>query len=85
VSVHAGSGSAAQDRAVHAGRDCSLQCSSDRGWERDEGDLVALTVDAEHSVSVGFTEVFDVGAGGFEDPKAEESEHADQGEAVGIG
>jgi hypothetical protein len=42
-------------------------------------------VDAEHSVSVGFTEVFDVGAGGFEDPKAEESEHADQGEAVGIG
>ena len=39
----------------------------------------------EDAVAVYLAEVVDVGAGGLEDPQAEESEHRDQGEVVGVG
>ncbi|MGI8701463.1 MAG: hypothetical protein ACR2JU_09715 [Nocardioidaceae bacterium] len=36
-------------------------------------------------MAVFFAEVRDVGAGGFEDPQAEEPEHGDQDEVVAVG
>jgi len=36
-------------------------------------------------VAVFVAEVGDVGAGGFEDPQPEQSEHRDQGEVVEVG
>jgi hypothetical protein len=39
----------------------------------------------QDTVSVFLAEVGDVSAGGFEDPQAEQPEHGDQGEVVGVG
>jgi hypothetical protein len=36
----------------------------------------------QDAVAVFLAEVGDVGAGGFEDPQAEQPEHGDQGEVV---
>ena len=47
-------------------------------------DFVAFAVSPQDPMSVLFAEVFDAGAGHFEDPQAEESEHDDQGEVVGV-
>ena len=58
---------------------------ADRGRQRDEGDLVALAVDTQDAVTVHLAEGFDVGAGGLEDPQAQEAEHGDEGEVVGVG
>ncbi len=57
----------------------------DGGWEGDEDDLVALAVHPQDAVAVDFAEVFEVGAGGFEDPQPQQPEHRDQGEVVGVG
>jgi co-chaperonin GroES (HSP10) len=42
-------------------------------------------VDFEDAVSVFLAEVGDVGAGGFEDPQAEQAQQCDQGEVVRVG
>jgi hypothetical protein len=42
--------------------------------------LVPFAAYAQHPVSVFFAEVSDIGAGGFEDPQAEQPEHGYQRE-----
>ncbi len=51
-------------------------------WQRDQGDFGAFPVDPQHPVAVFFAEVGDVGAGGFEDPQAQQAEHGDQREVA---
>jgi hypothetical protein len=51
-------------------------------WERDQDDSGALADDAQDPVAVFLAQVDDVGAGGLEDPQAEQSKHGDQGEVV---
>ena len=65
--------------------DGAVDGAADGRWQRDEDDLVALAVHAQDAVAVVFAEVLDVGAGGLEDAQAEQSEHGDQGEVVGVG
>jgi hypothetical protein len=46
--------------------------------------LVPFAAYPQHPVAVFFAEVGDVGAGGFEDPQAEQAKHGHQGEVVRI-
>ena len=50
----------------------------------DRGDLGAFAGYAQHPVAVLFTEVGDVGIGGFEDPQAQQAEHGNQGEVAAL-
>ena len=75
-------GAAEQDRPAGAVSHGPVDRSPDSGRQRDEDDLAALAVDPQDPVAVFLAEVVDVGAGGFEDPQAEQSEHRDQGEVV---
>ena len=74
-----------QDRPGGPLADGAVDGAADRGWQRDEDDLVALAADPQHAVAVLLAEVVDVGAGGLEDPQAEQSEHGDQREVVRVG
>ena len=57
---------------------------ADRWWQRDQDDLGAFAAHAQHTVTVLFTEVADVGAGGFEDPQAQQPEHGHQREVIRV-
>jgi hypothetical protein len=50
-----------------------------------EDDFAAFAGDPQHPVAVFLAEVADVGAASFEDAKAEQSEHGDEGEVVRVG
>jgi hypothetical protein len=54
------------------------------GGSGHQHDPVAFAVHFQDAVSVFLAEVDDVGAGGFEDPQAEQPEHGDQGEVVRV-
>jgi hypothetical protein len=47
--------------------------------------LIPLPHTPEHAVAMFLAEIGDVGAGGFEDPQAEESQHRDEGDVAGVG
>jgi hypothetical protein len=57
----------------------------DRWRQRDQDGLGSFAAHAQHPVVVPFAEVGDVGAGGFEDPQAQQAEHGYQGKVAGIG
>jgi hypothetical protein len=52
--------------------------------QRGKDDLAALAADPEHPVAVLLGDVFDVAAGGLEDPQAQEPQHRDQREVVSV-
>lgn len=84
VPVHPCATAVQQDRAVYPIGDGAIDRPPDRGWQRDEGDAVVLADDPQDAVAVFFTEVGDLGAGSFADAQAEEPEHGDQGEVIGV-
>ena len=49
--------------------------------ERDQDDLGALAAHAQDAVAMFVAQVGDVGAGGFEDPQAQQPGHGDQGKS----
>jgi hypothetical protein len=57
--------------------------STDRRWEGGQHDLAAFTGDSQYSVAV-FLAVGEVGAAGFEDAQAEQSQHGHQSEVVRV-
>jgi hypothetical protein len=66
VAVHPGAAAVEQDRPAGAGADRMGDGSPD-GWrERNQDDLGAFAAHAQHPVTVFFTQVGDVGPGGFE-------------------
>jgi hypothetical protein len=65
--AQSGAGAVEQDRPVDAISDGAVDGSSDRGWHRDEHDLVSFADDAQDAVAVFFAEVGDVEADGFGD------------------
>jgi hypothetical protein len=56
-----------------------------RRGQRDQDDLAALPADAQDPVSVFLAKVADVGAGGLEDPQAQQAQHGHQGEVIRAG
>ncbi len=54
------------------------------GGRGGEDDLAAFAGDSQYPVAVLLAEVGDVGAAGFEDPQAEQSEHGGTGEVVQV-
>jgi hypothetical protein len=55
-----------------------------RWRQRDQGNLAAFAAHPQHPVTVLFAQVGDVGAGGFEDPQAEQAEHGHQREITRV-
>jgi hypothetical protein len=75
VAVHPRTTAAEQDRAARPARDRVVDGPADRRGERDQDDLAALAALAAHAqdaVTVFLAQVADVGAGGFEDPLAQQ-------------
>jgi hypothetical protein len=65
--------------------DGAFDGAANRRWRRHQHDLVALAADAQHAVAVLLAEVFDVAAGGPEDPQSEQAEHGDEREVAAVG
>ena len=84
MAVHPGAAAVEQDRPAGPGADGSVDGSPDRWWQQDQDDLGAFAAYAQHPVAVFFAEVGDVRAGGFEDPQAEQPEHAYQREVARV-
>jgi hypothetical protein len=78
VAVHPGAAAVAQDGSVSAVADRPVDGPPNSWRQRDQDDLGAFAADAQYPVAVFFAEVTDVGAGGFEDPQAEQPEHGHQ-------
>jgi len=71
---------ASQDRPFVPFADGEVDCPRGAGHERDSGGLVALSEDAQRSVSTLQGEVLDVGCTSFRDAKAiEAEEHSQRG------
>jgi hypothetical protein len=85
VPVHPGVAAVAQDRSAGAVGEGAVDGPAGRGRQRDQHDLAAFAAHAQDPVAVFLAEVGDVGAGGFEDPQAEQSEHGHQGEVMPAG
>jgi hypothetical protein len=82
--VHPGTAAVEQDRPAGASADCPVDGPPDRWRQRDQRDLCAFAAHAQHPVAVVLAEVGDVGAGGFEDPQAEQPEHGHQRQVARI-
>ena len=75
MAVHPGAVAVEQYRPADAGANRAVDRPPD-GWRQwDQHDLGAFAAHAQYPVAVFFAEVGDVGAGGFEDPQAEQPEH----------
>ena len=85
VPVHPGTAAVEQDRPAGAGSDRLVDGPADCGRQRDEDHRGALAAYAQDPVAVFFAEVGDVGAGGFEDPQAQQAEHGHQREVARAG
>ncbi len=85
VPVHPGAAAVEQDRPPRPGPGCPVDGPADGGRQRDQDDLGALAAHAQHPVAVLFVQVGDVGAGGLEDPQAQQAEHGRQREVYGFG
>jgi hypothetical protein len=85
VPVHPRAVAVEQDRpgvpAVHG----AVDGPAGRWGKRDQDHLAALAGNPEHSMAVLLAEVTDAGAGGLEDPKAQQPGHGHQGEIVPAG
>jgi hypothetical protein len=84
VPVHPGAAAVEQDRAPRPGPGRPVDGPADGGRQRDQDNLGAFAADAQHPVAVLFAEVADIGAGGLEDPQAEQAEHGHQREVVRV-
>jgi hypothetical protein len=82
--VHPGTAAVEQDRAAHAARDGPVDGPADRRGQRDQDDLAALAAHAKDTVTVLLAQVAYVGAGGLEDPQAQQPEHGYQREVMPI-
>jgi hypothetical protein len=82
VSVHPGAAAVEQDRPAGPARGGAVDGPADRRRQLDQDDLGALAADAQDAVAVFLAQVGDVGAGGYEDPQAQQPEHGHQGEVV---
>lgn len=86
VPIHPPPGPRAEQRAGVSSLDGAVHGPADGRRQGNEDDLViALAVDPQDPVAVDLAEVFDAGAGGFEDPQPEQPEQGDEGEVVGVG
>ena len=84
VPVHPGAAGVQQDRPADPGGYRPVDGPADRWRQRDQDDLGALAAHAQDPVAVFFAEVGDVGAGGLEDPQAQQAEHGRQREVVRV-
>jgi hypothetical protein len=84
VPVHPGAAGVQQDRPADPGSYRPVDGPADRGRQRDQDDLGALAAYAQDPVAVFLAEVGDVGAGGLENPQAEQAEHGHQREVVPV-
>ncbi len=82
VPVHPGVAAVEQDRPAGPVRDCAVDGPAGCRGQRDKDDLGALAADPQDLVAVFLAQVGDAGAGGFEDPQAQQPEHGHQGEVV---
>ena len=57
---------------------------ADRRRQRHEDDLAAFAADPQDPVSVLLAKVADIGAGGLENPQAQQPQHGHQGEVVPV-
>ena len=74
--VHPGAAPIEQDRSAGpVGYGPVGYGPADRRGQRDQDDLGALAAHPQDPVAVFFAQVGDVGAGGFEDPQAQQPEH----------
>jgi hypothetical protein len=71
VAIHPGPTGVEQDRPGSSGIHRPVHGSSDGWGQGNEDNSGSLADHPQHPVSVLFSEVGDVGAGGFEDPQAE--------------
>jgi hypothetical protein len=65
-----------------AAADGVVDCTPDGRRQRDQDHFGAFAAGSQDAVAVFLAEVGDVGAGGFEDPQAEQAEHCDEGEVA---
>jgi len=84
VPVHPGAAAVEQDRPADPGGYGPVDGPDDRGRQRDQEDLGALAAHAQDPVAVVLAEVGDVRGGGFEDPQAQQAEHAHQREIARV-
>src|SRR5579863_2724920 len=84
VAIHPGAAAVEQDRPSCPGADRPVDGSPDRGRQRDQDHLGALAAHAQDPVAVFFTEVGDIGTGGFEYPQAEQPKHGHQRESTRV-
>jgi hypothetical protein len=71
MAVHADAEGVAQDRAVVAVADRSVDGPADRRRQRNENDLATLATHPQDAVAVFLAEVGNGGAAGFEDSQPE--------------
>jgi hypothetical protein len=84
VAVHPGAAGVEQDRPAGSQAGCPVTSPANGGRQRDQDHLGALSADPQDPVAVLLAEVAYVGAGGFEDPQAEQAEHGYQREIVPV-
>jgi hypothetical protein len=84
VPVHSGAAAVEQDRPADPAGDCPVDGPADRVRQRDQDDLGALAAYTQDPVAVLLAKVGDVGAGGFEDPQAQQAEHGHQSEVIRV-
>jgi hypothetical protein len=85
VAVHPGAAAVEQDRPALPQDGGPVDGAADRWRQRDLDYLGALAAHAQYPMAMLFAEVGDVGAGGFEDPQAEQAQHGHQREVAGVG
>jgi len=85
MTVHPRASVVEQDGPGGALADGPFNCSAYGRWEWDQDDLAAFAAHPKDPMSVLFTEVVKVAAGGFEDAQPQESEHGDEREVVVVG
>jgi hypothetical protein len=70
---------------VGTAADRAVDGPPDGWWQQDQDGLGTFAAHAQDPVAVLFAEAGDVGAGGFEDPQAEQPEHGHQREVARVG
>ena len=84
VPVHPGAAAVEQDRPARPRSDRPVDGPANRWRQGHQDDLGALAAHAQYPVAVLLTKVGDVGAGGLEDPQAEQPEHGHQREVAWV-
>jgi hypothetical protein len=83
VAVHSRTPAVDQNRPG-ASANSPVDGPPDRGRQRDQHGLGPFAAHAQHPVAVFFAEVADIGAGGLEDPQAQQAEHGYQREVARV-